>query len=325
MEFFSFGGNWIDLIILSFLVFSLFGGWRRGFLGGFFDLLSFLASFVLALKFYPLGAKLLMMNFSLSLGVAKALSFFSIGLFTELIITFFLELIYAQIPSSITQDFSNRLMGFLASLGQALIFTAFVLALIITLPVRGDIKRDVISSKIGGFLVSQTQGLEQELNQIFGGAIEETLNFFTVKTGSRETVELRFTQKELSVDEASEQEMFILVNEERVKLGLEELIWNENLTVAARAHAKDMFERGYFSHYSPEGLSPADRLKQARISYLTTGENLALTPSAEIAHQGLMESPGHRANILSADFGKVGIGVVDGGIYGKMFVQEFTD
>jgi len=38
-----------------------------------------------------------------------------------------------------------------------------------------------------------------------------------------------------------------------------------------------------------------------------------------------MDSPGHRANILRPDFRKVGIGVIDGGAYGKMFVQVFTD
>jgi len=41
--------------------------------------------------------------------------------------------------------------------------------------------------------------------------------------------------------------------------------------------------------------------------------------------QGLMNSPGHRANILNPNFHKIGIGVIDGGIYGKMYTQEFTN
>jgi uncharacterized protein YkwD len=86
-----------------------------------------------------------------------------------------------------------------------------------------------------------------------------------------------------------------------------------------------MFERGYFSHYNPEGMSPFDRMEQAGIHFIAAGENLALAPNVTIAHQGLMDSPGHRANILSTDFGKVGIGVMDGGMFGRMFVQEFTD
>ena len=58
---------------------------------------------------------------------------------------------------------------------------------------------------------------------------------------------------------------------------------------------------------------------------IPTAENLALAPNVDIAHKGLMNSPGHRANILSPSFGRVGIGVIDGGGYGKMFAQEFAD
>jgi uncharacterized protein YkwD len=86
-----------------------------------------------------------------------------------------------------------------------------------------------------------------------------------------------------------------------------------------------MLARGYFSHYTPEGLSPFDRMTQAGIAYTSAGENLAFSPNVQLAMQGLMQSPGHRANILSKDYGKVGIGVIDGGIYGEMFVQEFTN
>ena len=66
-------------------------------------------------------------------------------------------------------------------------------------------------------------------------------------------------------------------------------------------------------------------MERYNIKFSAAGENLALAPNVSLAHQGLMNSPGHRANIMSGDFGKVGIGVVDGGIYGEMFVQEFTD
>ena len=86
-----------------------------------------------------------------------------------------------------------------------------------------------------------------------------------------------------------------------------------------------MFARGYFSHYTPEGLSPFDRMAQTDVSYTYAGENLALAPNVTVAMQGLMQSPGHRANILFPNFGKLGVGVIDGGIYGQMYCQEFTD
>jgi uncharacterized protein YkwD len=100
---------------------------------------------------------------------------------------------------------------------------------------------------------------------------------------------------------------------------------DEKLQEVARAHGEDMFARGYFAHNTPEGKTPFDRMNEAGIKYVVAGENLALAPNLETAHQGLMDSKGHRENILSTDYGKVGIGVIDGGKYGEIFVQEFTN
>ncbi len=86
-----------------------------------------------------------------------------------------------------------------------------------------------------------------------------------------------------------------------------------------------MFEKGYFSHENLEGKSPFDRMEAAGIIFKVAGENLAYAATVDLAHNGLMRSPGHRANILEVDFGTVGIGVIDGGIYGKMFTQNFTN
>jgi uncharacterized protein YkwD len=86
-----------------------------------------------------------------------------------------------------------------------------------------------------------------------------------------------------------------------------------------------MFARGYFSHVTPEGRSPFDRMEAAGVSFRTAGENLALAPTLRIAHTGLMNSPGHRANILRPAFGRLGIGVMDGGPRGLMVTQNFRN
>ena len=52
---------------------------------------------------------------------------------------------------------------------------------------------------------------------------------------------------------------------------------------------------------------------------------MAYAPNLNLAHNGLMNSPGHKANILADDFAEIGIGVMDAGVWGKMFVQEFAD
>ncbi|WP_017726917.1 CAP domain-containing protein [Halalkalibacterium ligniniphilum] len=120
-----------------------------------------------------------------------------------------------------------------------------------------------------------------------------------------------------------EQKMVDLVNQERQKQGLAPLKVDLELTKVARIKAKDMIDKNYFDHNSPTYGSPFDMMNQFGIKYNTAGENLAGNQTVEAAHQGLMNSQGHRANILNSSFKEVGIGVVEGGPYGKMFVQLF--
>jgi len=122
---------------------------------------------------------------------------------------------------------------------------------------------------------------------------------------------------------ADEQKMVDLVNQERAKNGLPALKVNFELVKVARLKAKDMVDLNYFSHTSPTYGDPFAMMRQFGITYLAAGENLAGAPSVETAHQNLMNSPWHRANILNSSFTEIGIGVVSGSQYGKIFVQEF--
>ncbi|MDO9534182.1 MAG: CAP domain-containing protein [Bacillota bacterium] len=126
-----------------------------------------------------------------------------------------------------------------------------------------------------------------------------------------------------SILSADELQMFNLVNEERKQRGLNELIIHENLVKVARLKSKDMIDRGYFAHQSPTYGSPFDMIKNAGIAFTYAGENLAGASTVARAHTSLMNSPGHRANILNVNYTHVGIGIVNGGPYGKMFTQMF--
>jgi uncharacterized protein YkwD len=103
------------------------------------------------------------------------------------------------------------------------------------------------------------------------------------------------------------------------------LQYDPQLTAVARNHSEDMLARGYFSHYTPEGKDPFDRMRAAGVKFSVAGENLALAQTLPIAHTGLMNSPGHRENILRANFGRLGIGIIDGGVHGLMISQEFRN
>ena len=87
-------------------------------------------------------------------------------------------------------------------------------------------------------------------------------------------------------------------------------------------YAEEMYVGGFFAHDSARTGDVGDRLRTAGIRFGVAGENLALAPNVSAVHSGLMNSPGHRANILHGEFTHVGIGVVEGPI-GLMVVQVF--
>jgi len=127
------------------------------------------------------------------------------------------------------------------------------------------------------------------------------------------------------IDEAAEDMMLEMINEERKKAGVSVLEKDSSLRAIARLHSEDMFQRGYFSHVTPEQKTLADRLKDGGVKYIFSGENLALAPDVGSAMKGLMNSEGHKKNILSDEYAKVGIGALDGRQFGIIFTQNFSN
>lgn len=322
--------NWVDFLIIAIFLFYLIEGYAVGFLIGAIDFFSFLVSFVLALKYYALAASFLTSLFSLSIGFSNALGFMLIAFLVEVLMSlvlkkFFITKVLKNILSLTSFIRINNILGIIPGFLSSLVLVTFFLTLIVSLPLSPILKKSILNSQIGSVIVNSSQSLEKNLNNVFGGAVSDTLNFITIEPKSNESVLLNFKLNEFSTDFKTEQDMLILVNKEREGEGVGSLIFDEDLASVGRLHCEDMFKRGYFSHYTPEGFSPFDRMDRAGISYSYAGENLALAPDVTTAMRGLMQSPGHRENILSSNFGKVGIGVIDGGIYGEMFCQEFSD
>lgn len=125
-----------------------------------------------------------------------------------------------------------------------------------------------------------------------------------------------------------------LVNESRQAEGLDALALGEDAVEAAQAHADDMFARDYYAHESPEGETVGDRYLDAGGSpWHLAAENIArcigCLPPATAAtvvdlHRGWMDSPGHRANILSPGLASFGFGLAIGPDEGLYAVQTFA-
>lgn len=317
--------NWVDLVIIVILLYMVIDAWKTGFWILLADFVGFLLSLVIALLGYSFIAGILINNFSLNRSIANAIGFFATAGLSEAVIGYLLVKILKKIPYHFWKTPWNNIAGIIPSLGQGLVLVSFILTLIVSLPLAPVIKRDVAKSTIGNYLIRETSGVEARLNEVFGGLVEDSLTYLTIKPGSMESIPFHADTKDLTVDAVSESEMFKLINMERKKRGINELTWRIESVPVARLHAKDMWERNYFGHMSPDGEDVGNRLGKANVSYLVAGENLALAPTLNTAHTGLMNSEGHKRNILDPEFKRVGIGVIDNEIYGKIFVQVFTD
>ncbi|EZH65567.1 serine protease [Bacillaceae bacterium JMAK1] len=110
--------------------------------------------------------------------------------------------------------------------------------------------------------------------------------------------------------EGFEYQLFDLTNAARVQHGLSPLTWSEDVRGTARDHSEDMAEHEYFDHNNQAGQTPFDRMEEDNISFTRAGENLAYGQASSIfAHEGLMNSLGHRENILEGQFERLGVGV----------------
>ncbi len=120
-----------------------------------------------------------------------------------------------------------------------------------------------------------------------------------------------------------EKQVVNLTNAERTKAGLKPLEIYTPLMNVAEAKSADMAKNNYFSHTSPTYGSPFDQIKAAGISYRAAGENIAQgqkTPQEVV--QAWMDSPGHRQNIMNANYTHIGVGFVeDGNYWTQQFIQ----
>lgn len=117
--------------------------------------------------------------------------------------------------------------------------------------------------------------------------------------------------------------LFDLLNMARIEDGAGAAAWSEALAEVAGRHGREMYEEGYFSHVSPASGMVGNRLRAEGIPFRAAGENLALSPTVDTAHEGLLASPSHRAAMLDPVFTRVGISAIEGPM-GLMVVQVFT-
>jgi uncharacterized protein YkwD len=304
---------------------SLLNGYRRGFVHGVLDLAGWVLSLVAGLRYYHPVANWLGTLDLWSEVWDQPIAFVLVALVTGVLVHLVGYALLRRLPEDVHEHQVNRLFGLLPGFANGVITAAILSALLLAIPLNEGLSERTRNSAVVNRLAVYAERLENQLRPVFGEAIARTLNLLTIRPDSNERVTLPFTVEKTRPRPDLEKQMLDLVNQERQAAGLNPLAADPELTEVARRHSADMFARGYFAHDTPEGLTPFDRMRAANVRFLTAGENLALAPTLSVAHTGLMNSPGHRANILRREFGRVGIGIMDGGMRGLMVSQEFRN
>lgn len=318
--------NIVDFLLLLIVLFSVIGGYRRGLILGVLDMLGWALSLLAGLRFYqPVARSFSAYIQSLPQIWSRPIAFILIAVIVRVAVHLLGRVILKRLPKDIHQRRVNRLLGIIPGFANGLITAAIVAALLLSIPLNEGLRDHARASKSVNRLAVYTERLEAALHPVFGDAIAETLNLLIVRPESNERVSLPYRVTAPRPRPELEARMLELVNGERVAAGLRPLAGDPELTQVARQHSADMFARGYFAHATPEGRDPFERMREANVRFVVAGENLALAPTLHIAHTGLMNSPGHRANILQRDFGRIGIGIMDGGIHGLMVTQDFRN
>ena len=118
-----------------------------------------------------------------------------------------------------------------------------------------------------------------------------------------------------------ESKMLQMINRDRASAGLKPLRVDSSLRAGALRHSQDMAANNFLSHTSPKNGTFAQRAKAAKAS--VSAENISLNGSAERAHAGMMGSSAHRANIMNANYTRVGIGIVYSAKKGGYYITEW--
>ncbi len=321
----------IDFVLGLTLAGLAVRGWSRGFAREAMDLVGVVAGLLLAFRLgAPLGDELVA-----RFGIAP-----EAGRIVAAVVIFLLVGAAAAVGAHFLSkaltlpglSLGNRVLG----VGIALASGVFLLLLLVSLArvasLPDQVEGVIDDSRVVGAVAAPESVTSRWFHALAGDRVVEAVTNLEREVGERRVVLEEGERASIPAAEPSEltasfqesRDVYDLVNRARLDAGRDPLAWSPSLAKVARAHAGEMYRRGYFSHRSPVTGSPLDRVLDAGIVIGRVGENLALAATPVAAHQGLMESDGHRRNLLATSWTTVGVGVVDGPL-GLMVVEVFSD
>jgi len=320
----------IDAVLVGLLLFLAVRGWYRGLVREALDLAGLVVGTVVAFRFGPLLGGVISSMAQVSTDTGRLVGGLILLVATGIGAAFLARAIEPKVRRP-GINLIDRAGGTALATGWGAFLLMVLLSLLLVLPLPAAVGRQVEGSAIARALTAPTGVPQAVFRSLSGDQVIQALLQLREAVGERqvilegdESVALPATDPaDLEDDSDAATAGFDLLNRARVDAGFNPLAWSPALAEVAAAHAREMYEEGYFSHRSPATGTVGDRLEAAGLAYSLAGENLALAATITQAHDGLMGSPGHRENILRPEFRRVGVAVVSGPL-GLMTVQVFT-
>lgn len=320
----------LDLLVVSFLALLLVRGWYRGLVREAMDLAGLVIGTILAFRVGPAVGRVVEAMSGMSSDASR---------FTGWVIVFVASGIGAALAARVIErrarlpglNLMNRVGGAGLAMAWGLFVSTLALSLAVILPMPAAVADYIDDSAMSRTLTDPDGPAQGVFRSLSGDRIVEALLNLRHLVGERQVIVeddqvVTFPPvpgDDLEAAPEAAMEIYDSLNRARVDEGLDPLAWSPALTEVGAGHAAEMYLEGYFAHVSPETGTVGDRLQDAGIVYVVAGENLALAATTGQVHEGLMGSPGHRANILGDAYRRVGVGVVSGPL-GLMVVQVFT-
>jgi uncharacterized membrane protein required for colicin V production len=320
----------VDAIIALLLIGVVLRGWRRGVLRETVDIVGLVVSLVLAFRLAPAVGVVVRALTGMEddaarfVGGLTVLSIAGVGL--VLASRAAERRIGSEEPSMASRGWGA---GLAAAWGVFIVTVLVTLSSVLPMPPSVD---DQLEASAMTRVLTNPDGPPQAVFGRLAGdrvittllALRRTMGDRRIVIGPDDMISIPAARPEdLRRDHAAADEVFDLLNLARLDAGVSPVAWSEALAEVALGHAYDMYLDGFFAHDSPTTGGLGDRLRAASITFRFAGENLALAVTPQEIHRGLMESPGHRANILGPEYRRVGVAVVSGRL-GLMTVQVFT-
>jgi uncharacterized protein YkwD/uncharacterized membrane protein required for colicin V production len=317
----------VDIGILAIVGLFAVGGMRRGFLLGIVDLVAFGLSLIVAARLAGSVADPLI-DWGLPSALAAGAGFIIVAVVSLAVIGLAARVLLAPLNSlaaSTPLAWVNGVLGLLPGAIRGLAIAALVVLVVSALPPELGLHDRLAESRLAA-PIAETGRKALDAGLVWAGVDARPLDMLS-QPPTIDPGEFPFpgtTALEPGKDQEAEQSLFELLNQERTDAGLSLLQPDPALAEIGRAHGLEMFALGYFGHISPATGSAADRLAAAGLVSPLSGENIALAPGPEVAHEQLMNRSADRANIINPGFTRVGIAALRSTDHELLVIQEFA-